>query len=295
MTPAPNEPSEPTPAQVATGTRCVICGYHLTGLWLTGVCPECGAPVERSLRGDRLAFSAPPYVASLRRGAGMINLALLVQTLSVVGSIAWAIAASAAGLGVTTQSAGHSVLSGARVVASIATLAGWWLLSAPEPRLSGAHRGRGPRFWVRVSIVAQASMTALSFALSLAAPATGPQSSSALSVAAGGLVVGALNLAAYALWFFASMLYLRWLAPRIPSRSVYRWAKTFIWLGPVLLIVGAPLLCIGPLAAYICYWVMLFRVWSELNGSRRRRGPLSPASAPPRSPRPSSSRPCRGP
>jgi len=262
----PAESSGASAAQIAPGTRCVICGYDLTGLWLRGICPECGAPVERSLRGDRLAYSAPEYVRTLTRGAGVINLVLLAQTLSIVGSIAWAIAAAATGLSMNAQAAGQYAMSGVRVIASIAGLVGWWLLSAPEPRLTGAHRGRGPRFWVRVSIVAQASMTALSFALSLAAPAAaGPQSSAALGVAAGGLVLGLLNLAAYVLWFFASMLYLRWLAPRIPSRSVYRWAKTFIWLGPVLLIPGA-LLCIGPLAAYVCYWVMLYRVWSDLRG-----------------------------
>jgi len=263
---SPSEPNETGPAQIAAGTRCVICGYELSGLWLTGVCPECGTPAERSLKGDRLAYSAPGYVASLRRGAGVINLALLAQTLSFVGQIAWGIAGAAASASASAYSAGFYVFSGVQFLASVAGLVGWWLLSAPEPRLTGAHLGQGARFWVRVSIVAQVAVTALGFALSFAAPATGPQGGAALGVAAGGLVLGLTNLVVYALWFFASMLYLRWLAPRIPSRRVHDWSKTFIWLGPVLMIVGAPCFMLGPLAAYVCYWVMLYRVWSELRG-----------------------------
>jgi hypothetical protein len=39
----------PTSRITPTIIRCIACGYDLTGTPIGGVCPECGAPVEKSV------------------------------------------------------------------------------------------------------------------------------------------------------------------------------------------------------------------------------------------------------
>jgi predicted RNA-binding Zn-ribbon protein involved in translation (DUF1610 family) len=41
---------------------CVICGYRLRGLATNACCPECGTPIERSLRGDELSSASPQWI-----------------------------------------------------------------------------------------------------------------------------------------------------------------------------------------------------------------------------------------
>lgn len=51
---------------------CIRCSYDLHGLPLSGNCPECGVPVERSLRGDLLQFADETYRGTLLRGVSLI-------------------------------------------------------------------------------------------------------------------------------------------------------------------------------------------------------------------------------
>ena len=66
---------------------CLACGYNLRSLPTTGKCPECGAPVERSLRGVLLRYSSPTYLARLRRGILLVEVAIGLQILYKVGFI----------------------------------------------------------------------------------------------------------------------------------------------------------------------------------------------------------------
>lgn len=74
------------------------------------------------------------------------------------------------------------------------------------------------------------------------------------------LVSGAASLLSGVAWitqFFAAMLYVRWLARRVPDGRLHDKAKRFMWLGPVLYTVGIVLLMLGPLIALVMYWNML--------------------------------------
>jgi hypothetical protein len=70
------------------------------------------------------------------------------------------------------------------------------------------------------------------------------------------VVMNLASLAASGLQFFASMIYLRWLAPRLPDDRVFKRAKMLMWLGPLLMTVGAFIL-IGPLVALVLYYNLL--------------------------------------
>ena len=68
-----------------------------------------------------------------------------------------------------------------------------------------------------------------------------------------GLLVAATigSTLAFIVGFFAKMLYIRWLAPRLPSVRVFKRAKTLMWLGPVLYTFGLLLIGLGPLIALV--------------------------------------------
>lgn len=59
-----------------TDVYCVGCGYNLRGQLPTGVCGECAARVEWSLRGSALYFADPNWVARLRSGVAWLTLVL---------------------------------------------------------------------------------------------------------------------------------------------------------------------------------------------------------------------------
>ncbi len=48
--------------------RCIGCGYRLTGVTIGGVCPECGRPIEVSIRAVQAAGTSGLAVASLVLG-----------------------------------------------------------------------------------------------------------------------------------------------------------------------------------------------------------------------------------
>ncbi len=94
-------------------------------------------------------------------------------------------------------------------------------------------------------------------------PQTGGSSSVLFSL-------GLLALGVSAVQFFAAMLYLRWLAPRLPDDEVDAWARRLMWLGPLLVTVGA-LIVVGPLIAMVLYWNLLDRVRRNLKQIMHRQ------------------------
>ncbi len=247
----PSDEPPPRPAiteVVEAGIGCRRCGYELRGLPAGGRCPECGTLVARSLHGDLLRYSDERYLAALHRGVVLILAAVAAQlvlaVLSIVAgiSMAWAPAA-AASLPLLASFAATTV--------SLVLLLGWWLFSAPDPAFAGTDRGTTARGVVRATVAAEALLAAVG-------AAADAWSTTAIGRPMGAMVmaVGAAQLMASAVRFFASMLYLRWLAPRLPNAQVDARAKRLMWLGPVLYTVGA-LVCIGPLIAVVLYWNML--------------------------------------
>jgi len=54
--PVERQPTVPPPiasGPIASGIRCITCGHDLSGTAIGAVCPECGAPVTRSLGSTR--------------------------------------------------------------------------------------------------------------------------------------------------------------------------------------------------------------------------------------------------
>jgi hypothetical protein len=249
----------------AVAVICLKCGYDLRGLGPPGMCPECGTAIERSLHGNLLRYSDESYLAGLHRGVFLILAAIVVQVvlyfLVFVGGFGVVYASSGALQEVELVAAvAGMVMTGV----SLVQLYGWWLFSAPDPAYIGADQGTTARIVVRVTVVIMALFTALDASVETAQMGKPPGNLEAVAA-----VVGAVLFIALAVKFFASMLYVRWLAPRLPDARVDRRAKLLMWLGPLLVTVGA-VVFIGPLVALVLYWFLLN--WIRVDIRRIRDG-----------------------
>lgn len=294
------EPREGAPAvqAVTFDHACVGCGYNLRGLVRDGVCPECGKPVADSLHGNLLRFASPGYLASLHSGVFLVLASIIAQILCIVLMVI----ATILGLVFARPQPGASssafistfiiVTNGLAALLTFVTLYGWWKLSEPDPGYEGRDDASQARRWLRALVIVQAIGTVMGYVLSLFFPmaisgllaalgiGSGAGATSGTAVGAGillGVVAILLAIVINLAWiasFFLQMVYVRWLAVRVPDGWIDRRAKLLLWLGPLLYVVGSFCVGIGSLVALILYWNMLDRLREGLKGIRIAQGSL---------------------
>lgn len=185
------------------------------------------------------------------------------------------------------------------VAVELLLVVGWWKFTTPDPTSRAIDIGEGTRRFIRSTVVAVAIVTGISVFLADATVARPGGVGWLVAV----LLYGVSVLMKVAR-FFAAMLYLAWLAPRIPDERVARLARRYLWLVPVLFVgltglliatsIGIlvairnpaailwtmiPSLTVGPLIAIVLTWLLLFRVHRRFRAIiRGETGP--PTSAP---------------
>ena len=272
-------PAPPLPAVLSLDDAvCVTCSYRLAGLDAAGLCPECGTPVARSLMGNHLRFASPQYLRWLHTGLLMIIISfagqLAIMALSLVVGLGMVIASGMGGVGTPAMMVFTFVSALLGTLVSLLGLYGWWLFSSPDPGFVGRDDGGQARRLVRVSVVLLAVMSVAQVFTATPAAAARPL----VMIASMGM--GVIGLAITALWFFAAILYIRWLAPRASNTAVALRTRLYIWLLPVLTTVGALLCGLGPLIALILFWIMLDALRRDLKHIRVEADRLAALSDP---------------
>jgi len=219
-------PAMDADGRIDADVHCKACGYNLRGQLLENTCPECGASVEWSARGDRLAYHDPRWVGSLARG--MLWLMITVGAWIALGiaevavSIAIfrhqmvSISSGSSSGGIAQSIAIQQIVSLLfSLVAFAILITAVWQLSAPEP----ARQDESPASSRKLFRWGMIGYTALNLAgggLYL------------LHDTAGGLVSLA-GLVVFLVAFFAMCVYLRGLALRIPDSSLAGQTRTVMW------------------------------------------------------------------
>ncbi len=277
-----DELKEPTHAGPAH--MCLACGYALNGLPREAACPECSAPVARSLRGSMLEYADRGYVSTLLWGS----------TIAIVGlfaGFAWIVAIPliltlAAKYGSVSTRGGFVLVQVVEFAGAGISLLGWWLLSSPDPVMQhGSVRDTVSDVRARRLLRACLIYSAIGSLAGLIVMVT-PLSSTPFRALSGNITLGpntqwnpallsslvlrgSFLLVKFA-GFFIGLVYLRSLSTRIPSPIVHRSAGRLMWQVPLWGTVGIACFGLGPVIALVLYAIMLFRVRFAIAAVRAR-------------------------
>lgn len=257
------------PVQMAPDdSLCNKCSYSLRGLPVTGRCPECGTPVEHSLRGFMLQYASADYLNKIQSGLSLVLNGIL---LSIIFGVLGMVVSAATGGG---NSAGgmwlQVLIQLLGLIPAIMILLGYWRFSEPDPGFVGRETPGAARQYLRAAVCVQAGAQAVSLLVSLAAVMfvmTGgaPNAAGAGLIAIGilALLAGLANLIAWLVQFFSVMHYMRWMGRRIPDLHLINRSGTYMWLLPLIAVLGLIVL-VGPLVALVLYWNLLDRLRKQV-------------------------------
>ena len=268
----PTRPTDAAEHVVDLGTTdvpCRSCGFNLRGLSPDGRCPECGAAVARSIRGDHLIYSDPAYLDGLRQGILCILVSAIIQcSLILIGiMVGIVIVIGVANDWFTMTSTPPMLAVGPdylMIPFVMLALYGWWKFSSPDPAVQSGDRGDRPRRIVRATTAILVVATMLNVAMksfAISTPSVQPYSEG----------IETIHGLTFITQFFASLLYIMWLAPRIPSPEIRKTAKRYLWLLPLLFIVGCAAFFLGPIVAIVMYFLLLNRVRIALRTIREQQ------------------------
>jgi hypothetical protein len=124
--------------------HCARCGYNLRGLAVDEKCPECGTPVDYSLRGELLRYADRRWAKQVLRGLqwtmasrrAIVILFIVIITIALVGLLV-----IPQGVDTPIESAFETTIDIIRGIMSLMPIGiayGLWLASTPEPREGAA-------------------------------------------------------------------------------------------------------------------------------------------------------------
>ena len=227
-------PAQQDPVQqVDFDLNCVRCSYNLRSTLSTGSCPECGEPVDTSLRPDLLHMANPAWLGKLRKGMNWLITAIIINLafIPIIFIIAIAAAASAGPSGTGDLPLAAMIVLGAiGTVMAIIYIVAAWFITEPESDLISSYPSRSV---ARFTILPGMGLSVVSQFFNASNQAA------ALTV---GSVIDLASSAMLAIGFLACLWYLRRLANRIPEPSLAKqtmivfWGN-IAWIGAMFLVV----------------------------------------------------------
>jgi len=201
---------------------CVVCGYSLRGLESTGVCPECGASISRTLRGDMLRNANRAYLRRLLLGTRLVTLPFAAVLFGMILAMASVILLSFLPSAEPVVMAIWWIVASGIVVGAIAWPVGWFLVTSHEPGVERADAFRC--FMVR----AASMLSTTTFLLLFLTKNTGFVGD---AVSTG---VTLFLFISYALFYYPSLLVAFAIIARAPGYQDFgRVGRVVLWFGPV--------------------------------------------------------------
>ncbi|MFZ4575693.1 MAG: hypothetical protein ACOYN0_14960 [Phycisphaerales bacterium] len=270
-------------------TRCAACGYDLASLGTGALCPECGKRNDPTSSPDLLRGSSLGFLATLARGAGMIETAWVLKALLngfaiVAGLVAGlkpilARVKTPLGLGwldaIPSTASLNLVIVPMTLCVDAIALAGWWMLTTPTPiEIEGDKRRRARRVlrvllsvflvleagkFVAMMSPAYAGMLAGNFRFNAGMP---------LLVIAASVLGAAVYFGMMIAQFYCSMRHMEDLAERGEDPRLVRHCRIGLWALPVIYVVGAACMLLGPFFAGLGFIWLVGRLRVAIVGHR---------------------------
>lgn len=232
---------------------CFKCSYNLRGLPLNGVCPECGLPVQDSLKGILLKYASAEYRSTLNSGLSLLLNAILVQ-------IVLAIASFVAMLLIGPDRSVFLISHLLGLAVSAMSFIGYYRYTEGDPGYVGIEPPRNSRQIARAMVLVLAGISVINIFQQMLAKPIAQAVAGQPTIEVFALAIGLVGVAAMVVQFVAILKYTAWMADRIPDAFIRSRARRYVWLLPLITIVGAIALMIGPLIALILYWNLLDRL-----------------------------------
>ena len=216
---------------------CIRCGYNLRGTTSAGQCPECGEPVQISLRPDLLHMANPAWLDKLRKGMSWLLAALIINLVMVPVAIAFKM------LFITPSAMPYSgipigaliALAAPAILISLAYAVGIWLVTEPESVVYDKKTSRRLARWLIVPAMLVGLVADLLHA------SNDPENMLAGSVIE---TAGSIMLL---VGFLAGLRYLRLLAMRIPETRLVKETMAIFWC----MLIVMSLLALTPAGVYL--------------------------------------------
>lgn len=242
---------------------CIWCEYDLSGTDPDGRCPECGVPVVHSIGRSALGSVSTQRLRSIHLGFRMVTvliLAYIIAIICMVLSLVLGMFMLNTGGAFMFLFAGIALLT---VLIPFGVVIGWFKLSKPmdalPQQLDAPERRKQLRVSLWVLLVSMLLLIGLGFVFSLL------QVNQSDWVLEAYLIAARLILFTVLLISFIFMVrYMGWFARLVRNRKMYRRSKHLVWSGPVIAILGLPLLFLGPLITLILYWNMVEYIRRDL-------------------------------
>lgn len=270
--------------------HCSVCGYPLYGPPEQTHCPKCATPIleDNSHNPILLEHADLDYLRTLRSGIRIVLIAHAVQIFLGIVNMGVAVLRAFAQLSQQTPGSPQPnymmmpsltpldiALSIVGAFAMLFVLVGWWKITTPDPSLHHAdtrpnHRAAA-RIWTTIFIAYWIASSIFMYAIMFMNAGSPMSFQYTLLISAPGFVAFLLLIPLY----IYVMLYLQWLAFRVPDRSSYKLAKTLVWLAPILATVGYCIAGLGPIAAFILSLILLLKLHKGICAHIDSRDPNS--------------------
>ncbi len=231
---------------VSEAKLCIRCAYSLVGLPLEGKCPECGLPVQDSLRGILLRFASLRYREGIAFGSSLFRSALVLDGVLVIATVVWLVPGLGSILNFDHQ---QIVWALVRLIAAVLAAVGCLALTTRDPGLAMRESRWCARRVLRVAAVALLATEVLIFAQSLLLLSgmmmdvfnTNPGLYFAIAYG-----TNALFAVSTIVVLAASLRYIGWLFERVPDQARQMASRRLAWVLPVVLVIGAIVGVFGP-------------------------------------------------
>lgn len=233
---------------------CVWCDYDLTNTAPDSPCPECGVPAVVSAGKNALAPVPTHKLRSIHTGFRLVTYGILLYILSVLAFVFGLFSqAVMTGIGEFEFLVAAIIMTLVNYGLVLVICLGWFKLSAPLQELPEPMQGIDRRKFLKPTLWLFSSLVIIWMLYSLASLFNENDAEASL-IEIAGLVVWVGLLMAMVLVYYAQLRYLNWFAKLLRNTKMEKRTRHMIWSGPLIAVVGALLFMLGPLIVLVMYW-----------------------------------------